>query len=524
MLSAYCDRRFSTIYDAAACLLLFFLAIAVAFTYGSYGFTTDETVDHIKAVRVLSFLSSFGGNRDEITNIDKINIYGAMPDVLALLLQKLVPTLSFDSRHLVSALFGVFGICYLYRLGRAFISPAVGFFSALFLAYNPMWFGYMFLDAKDIPFAAMLLVALYYCLTALTGRYKSGWIWLKIGLSIGLFAATKLIAIPILGFIGLVALASLIFIPRAVYIQINRVFFYRLLKITICAIIGCLVCFTVFWPQFFFWSPVQLVAIVRFFMNYEPWRGFVQIHGDYIPFDKVPWYYTSTYIIISMPLFLLALIVAGALCGVIKREPFVIASTVACIVIVAYQAISGVRAWNGYRHFIFLLPFMMLIAAYPIGLILTLHRSRVVRIATPIVVLIAMIPTLVSMYQLFPYQYSFYNILVGGVPGADGRYYIDVWRSALREALRKIADIPNSNDGIHIYYSCGSTLNFLEHPGFSPALDVENADYIIVLRRNCDPRTSPVYDLPIVGEVRRQGVLFATIYSRQKIRDQPATR
>jgi hypothetical protein len=167
---------------------------------------------------------------------------------------------------------------------------------------------------------------------------------------------------------------------------------------------------------------------------------------------------------------------------------------------------------------------MMLIAAYPIGLILTLHRSRVVRIATPIVVLIAMIPTLVSMYQLFPYQYSFYNILVGGVPGADGRYYIDVWRSALREALRKIADIPNSNDGIHIYYSCGSTLNFLEHPGFSPALDVENADYIIVLRRNCDPRTSPVYDLPIVGEVRRQGVLFATIYSRQKIRDQPATR
>ena len=251
-------------------------------------------------------------------------------------MQKLVPTLSFDSRHFVSALFGVIGIYYLYRLGRAFISPAVGFFGALFLACNPMWFGYMFFDAKDIPFAAMLLVALYYCLNAMTGRYKSGW----------------------------------------------------------------------------------------------------------------------------------------------------------------------------------LLPFMMVIAAYPIGLILTLRPSLVVRIATPVIVLIAMIPTLVSMYQLFPYQYSFYNILVGGVPGADGRYYIDVWRSALREALRKIPDIPNSKDGIRIY-SCGSTLNFLEHPGFSPALDSENSDYIIVLRR-CDSPTVPVYDLPIIGEVRRQGVLFATIYSRQK--------
>jgi hypothetical protein len=80
--------------------LLFFLAIAVAFTYGSHGFTTDETVDHIKAARVVRFLISFGGNRDEITNIDRINTYGAMPDAFALLLQKLVPTLS----QLVSAI------------------------------------------------------------------------------------------------------------------------------------------------------------------------------------------------------------------------------------------------------------------------------------------------------------------------------------------------------------------------------------------------------------------------------------
>ncbi len=493
------------------------LTIVVALTYDSYGFTTDETVDHIKAVRVVEFLTSLGGNRDEISKLDDINIYGAMPDVLALLLQKLVPALSFDSRHLVSAVFGVIGIYYLYRLGRAFISPAVGFFSALFLACNPMWFGYMFFDAKDIPFAAMLLAALYYCLSALTGRYESGWIWLKVGLATGLFAATKLIGVPVLGVIGFVTLACLISIPTTASIQINRVFFDRLIKIAICATAGCLVCFAVFWPQFFLWSPAQLVGIVRLFMNYEPWRGFVQIHGDYISFDKVPWYYTSTYFIISMPLFLLALTAAGTVFGILKREPLVIASAVVCIVILAYQAISGARALNGYRHFIFLLPFMMLIAAYPIGYLLTLHRSRGVRIATPAVVLIAMIPTLVSMYQLFPYQYSFYNILVGGVPGADGRYYIDVWRSALREALGKVEDIRDSNDVVGIYYSCGSDLNFADHPRFWPIGKPEDADYIIVLRRNCDPRSSPVLDLPIIGEVRRQGVVFAAIYSRRKM-------
>src|SRR5207249_392539 len=159
---------------------------------------------------VVEFLASFGGNGDEISKVDEINIYGAMPDVLALLLQKLVPSLSFDSRHLVSAMFGAIGVYYLYRLGRAFISPAAGFFGALFLACNPMWFGYMFFNAKDIPFAATLLAALYYCLSALTGRDESGWIWLKAGLSTGLFASTKLIAVPILGAIGLASLACLI--------------------------------------------------------------------------------------------------------------------------------------------------------------------------------------------------------------------------------------------------------------------------------------------------------------------------
>jgi hypothetical protein len=511
------DRRYLAPYDVAAGILLFVLAIDIALTYGSYGFTTDEAVDHLKAVRVVEFLASFGGNRDEISKVDEINIYGAMPDVLALLLQKLVPSLSFDSRHLVSAMFGAIGVYYLYRLGRAFISPAAGFFGALFLACNPMWFGYMFFNAKDIPFAATLLAALYYCLSALTGRDESGWIWLKAGLSTGLFASTKLIAVPILGAIGLASLACLIFVPATASVQIDRVFFRRLAKLAVSATFGCLLCFAAFWPQFFLFGPAQLVRIVRLFMNYEPWQGIVQIHGDYIPFDKVPWYYTSTYIAISMPLFLLPLIAVGSVLGIFERQPFVIASAIICIGFLAFQAISDARALDGYRHFIFLVPFLMLIAAYPIGWLFSHYPSRVVRLATPAAVLIAMMPALVSTYQLFPYQYSFYNGLVGGVPGADGRYYIDPWRSALREALRKVEDLHDTRDIVDVYHSCGSTLNFADHPRFKPVERPEDADYIILLRRNCDPRQSPTLDFPAVGEVRRQGVLFAAVYNRQNM-------
>jgi hypothetical protein len=47
--------------------------------------------------------------------------------------------------------------------------------------------------------------------------------------------------------------------------------------------------------------------------------------------------------------------------------------------------------------------------------------------------------TIVEMYRLFPYQYSLYNSLVGGIAGADGVYELDTWRSAQREAQNQLA-------------------------------------------------------------------------------------
>jgi Dolichyl-phosphate-mannose-protein mannosyltransferase len=507
-------RAFLKPYDILTCVLLLVLTAIVALTYDTYGFTVDESIDYKKAVRVVKFIVTLGGNREEILKVDRINIYGAMPDVLALSLQQLIPALSFDSRHLISALFGVAGVYYVYRVGSAFVAPATGFFSALFLACNPMWFGYMFFNTKDIPFAATVLAAFYYCLTALTDRNEPSSIWVKVGLAIGLLAATKIIGIFVLGLIVLMTLVALVAIPTAARLRIDRLFFNRLLKTTMSAVLGCFVCFSVFWPQFFFWGPAQLVNIVSQFMSYDAWQGNVLIHGEYFSADMVPWYYMLTYFSISMPLFFLALIAAGAVYGVFQREPLIISSVAACIVFFVYQAATGARvAFNGYRHFLFLLPFTMLIAAYPVGRLMASHLPS--RIAALTVAIVSTLVATASIYQLFPYQYSFYNMLVGGIPGADGRYEMDVWRSALREALREIEKLPHTTEVIRIN-TCGSSLNFAAHPSFRSVVQPEDADYIVVLRR-CLDLGMQIPDLPVVGEIRRKGVLFAAIYSRRKM-------
>jgi hypothetical protein len=324
-------RMASAPYDWLTFVLLLILTLTVALTYGMYGFTIDESTDHLKAMRIVEFITSFGRDTEAV-KIDQINIYGAMPDLIALALQRLIPMLSFDSRHLVSALFGLGGVYYLYRVGSVFVGSAVGFFSALFLASNPMWFGYMFLNTKDIPFAATLLAAYYYTLCTLTARYNGGCIRAKLGIATGLLATTKLIGIFVLGLIGILTLLVLLSAPSAVRLRIDRAFFGRLLKAAASAVTGCLVCFAVFWPQFFLWSPTTLVTVIQQFMSYEDWHGNVLIRGELFSADHVPWYYMLAYFSISMPLFLLALIGMGAFYGVRARESLVISSIAACVV------------------------------------------------------------------------------------------------------------------------------------------------------------------------------------------------
>jgi hypothetical protein len=167
----------------------------------------------------------------------------------------------------------------------------------------------------------------------------------------------------------------------------------------------------------------------------------------------------------------------------------------------------------------------MLIAAYPVGWALASQSRQIIRIATLAFVGTGTLTAAVSMYQLFPYQYSFYNMLVGGISGADGRYEIDVWRAALREALSEIAEKPQSGKVVRIG-TCGSALNFASHPTFRHVQESEEADYIVILRRCLDLGISQNPNLPIIGSVRRQGVLLAAIYSRvascpQSVRETP---
>lgn len=80
--------------------------------------------------------------------------------------------------------------------------------------------------------------------------------------------------------------------------------------------------------------------------------------------------------------------------------------------------------YDNYRHFLFLLPVLFLFAAASFQYVLEAIRWSWLQ---GLLVLFILLPGFVSLIQLHPFQYSYYNNFTGGVRGADNNYELDYW-------------------------------------------------------------------------------------------------
>jgi hypothetical protein len=164
--------------------------------------------------------------------------------------------------------------------------------------------------------------------------------------------------------------------------------------------------------------------------------------------------------------------------------------------------------YKNFRHVLFILPPLFLIAGIGMTWLLRWLRPVLARLALAALVLA---PGMAGIIQLHPYEYIYYNQLVGGVAGAKGRFELDYWCTALRQAMTYVDEVAPQDSKLIIVPNFQSALPYLrpdlrlmENPmGTHP-------DFAVVCRLD-------VYDsafrpsMPIVYEVRRQGALLAIV-------------
>lgn len=168
--------------------------------------------------------------------------------------------------------------------------------------------------------------------------------------------------------------------------------------------------------------------------------------------------------------------------------------------------------YHNFRQALFLIPPMFVLAAFALELVFNRISQSWAR-----VLLIAAIalPGIYSIVKLHPYEYIYYNSLVGGPAGVANRYELDYWRISLREVALEMNDLAPYGAKIVVDRSSGlfdvyARPDFFVDKVINSTYDLDTGyDYIVQLTRWQPWELFP--ELESIAVVERDGAVLATV-------------
>src|SRR5204863_3355534 len=153
------ERSFGRMLDGAAVALLGALALIAALTFRDYGLGWDDYA-HSEYGDLL--LALYGSGFKDVRAFSFVNLYmyGGGFDMAAALMAKILPFDLFETRRLVGAAVGLAGLFITWRIGRRIGGPFAGLCALVLLAISPLYYGHMFMNPKDAPFAVAMALLL----------------------------------------------------------------------------------------------------------------------------------------------------------------------------------------------------------------------------------------------------------------------------------------------------------------------------------------------------------------------------
>jgi len=175
--------------------------------------------------------------------------------------------------------------------------------------------------------------------------------------------------------------------------------------------------------------------------------------------------------------------------------------------------------YHNFRHFLFMTPPIFFFSGLGIKTIFEYIPHSLIN---SLIILLILFPSVLGLIQLHPYQYIYYNQLVGGVKGAFRSYEMDYWLTSFQECVDYLNEVAGEKDVILVYgplHLVNDDLredletNRLVLRQFDPNNDgqiIENTDYVIMpTRMNHDLIFFPTK--PTVFSVQRNNAILSVI-------------
>jgi Dolichyl-phosphate-mannose-protein mannosyltransferase len=514
------------IFDRLAVVVLGVVGIVALLTFRDYGLSWDDYTHSEYGDLLLKFYLS--GLRDQRA-LSWVNLYyyGGGFDLLAALAAKLLPFTLFETRRLMGAAVGVLGLFVTWRIGRRVGGSPVGLFALVLLASCPLYYGHMFMNPKDSPFAVAMAIFLlglvrifedYPRVSIASGALLGAGFGLAFGSRImGAFGAID--ALAVLAFIF--ALDS-----RARGIRSAAASLGHFVVALVPAMVLAYAVMALVWP----WSvanPLNPLRAVEYFSHFfeKPWQELFD--GRVISVPDMPRSYVPTLFALKLPLILSVLGFGGAAGALVaafrgnvatNRRAVLLLVALAALLPLAVTIALRPAMYNGIRHFVFVLPPLAVLGALAaVHLIeIAARRLRFAPIAAASVLVVGAAVPVVEMVRLHPYEYTDFNSLSGGVAGARDRYMLDYWGLSLKQASQalraRLAERHETKPGDRRWKLavCGPHRSPQVELGgdFETTWDPTGADFAMMLAEFYCAKL----DAPLLAEIVRDGVTFARVY------------
>ena len=411
-----------------------------------YGVSWDEFYQRDIALETISYVlgqddkllkdhDKFYGTTFEMPLLIVERVLGLQDDTRAILL----------SRHILTHLFFIAGgfFCFL-LIRRLFGSTVIALFAMLLFLLQPRLYAESFVNTKDVPLAAMFMVALF--LTHRAFRKDTVGAFLLCGLAVGV-----LVNIRILGVVLFTAVPAV----RALDLLFDAGERGRKHALITGGVFVLAAMFALYATLPYLWAnPVERTVEMFVTLSHHP-TVFPQLfQGELIMGDALPPHYIPTWIAITTPPVALLLGVAGII-AVLRRgwaSPRDLLShadlkfgflLIGCL-LMTWVAVVVVTPsmYNGWRQTYFLYAPFCVLAAFGLHWLASVSGRTGVRAGAYALVGAGILLVVLQMVRIHPYQQAYFNFLVDQeTPGRLGdQYPVEYWGTAYLDGLRWLTE------------------------------------------------------------------------------------
>lgn len=271
------------------------------------------------------------------------------------------------------------------------------------------------------------------------------------------------------------------------------------------------------WPYLWEAPLGNFIKVIQHMAN-NPLAPPVLFNGVITSAESLPALYLPVMLLITLTLPVWPLFIAGA--GIVARKVIhrqiewraLSAILLWFLIPFCYVLLSRPPIYDGYRHFIFILPPVFIVSAFAFQAVYEWLRKKWMFL--PVLAVLAL-PGIVGLITLHPYPYTYYNALVGGTGGAFRRFDTDYWLTCYKETMSYVNKSAPS----------GTTLFALRQPSIAqayaaPGITIRRFDpdadqtfpgslLLLTTRTNADQTYHP--EAPVWYQVGRAGAVFCVV-------------